>query len=83
MLSKIPKINLYQYWIFCPNSIQPNIIVLQVIKNDVYKERLKEFNLWTLKKRRIMFDLVQRYKIAHFTGNIATMIQMFQISPAR
>ena len=35
-----------------------------------YEERLKELNLWTLEKRREMFDMVQVYKILNNIGNL-------------
>ena len=35
-----------------------------------YLGQLKELNLWSLQKRRIMLDLLQAYKIVHGIGNI-------------
>ena len=35
-----------------------------------YTEKLKELDLWSLKKRRIMFDMIQVYKIANKIGDI-------------
>ena len=35
-----------------------------------YLGQLKELNLWSLQKRRIMLDLLQAYKIIHGIGNI-------------
>jgi hypothetical protein len=49
----------------------------------VYEERLKELGIWTLKKRRVMFDLVQMYKIAHKTGQVKTSIKMYRDTEGR
>ena len=35
-----------------------------------YEERLKEIGLWTLEKRRQMFDMVQVYKVLNNIGNV-------------
>lgn len=42
-----------------------------------YLERLKEIGLWTLEKRREMFDLIQVHKIIHGVGNVKTSIEIF------
>ena len=34
--------------------------------------------MWTLKKRRVKFDLVQMYKIAHNIGEIQTSIVLYR-----
>ena len=41
-----------------------------------YVDQLKELNIWSLQKRRIMFDLLQAYKIIHGIGNIKCNIKM-------
>lgn len=43
-----------------------------------YKDKLKELGMWTLKKRRVKFDLVQMYKIAHNIGEIQTSIVLYR-----
>ena len=35
-----------------------------------YIDRLKEIGLWTLEKRRLMFDMIQVYKFLNNVGNI-------------
>ena len=37
------------------------------LKPGVYEKRLKELSLWTLKKRKVVFNLFQMCKIAHST----------------
>ena len=46
------------------------------MNNKSYPEKLKELNIWSLEKRRIMFDLLQAYKIIHGIGNIKCNIKM-------
>lgn len=43
-----------------------------------YEERLKEVNLWTLSKRRLMFDYIQMYKLVHGIGEIDTSIEIIR-----
>ena len=42
-----------------------------------YTEKLKELDLWLLKKRRILFDMIQVYKIANKIGNINCSLKFY------
>ena len=48
------------------------------LRSTDYKEKLQELGMWTLKKRRVKFDLVQMYKIAQNIGEIQTSIKLYQ-----
>ena len=43
-----------------------------------YTEKLKELDLWSLKKRRVMFDMIQVYKIANKIGNINCSLKFYR-----
>ena len=40
------------------------------LRASTYEDRLKEIGLWTLEKRRLMFDMIQVYKVLNNVGNI-------------
>ncbi len=40
------------------------------LRSNIYEERLVELDLWTLGKRREMFDMIQVYKIVKGIGNV-------------
>ena len=40
------------------------------LRESTYEDRLKEIGLWTLEKRRLMFDMIQVYKVLNNVGNI-------------
>ena len=40
------------------------------LRASTYEDRLKEIGLWTLEKRRLMFDMIQVYKLLNNVGNI-------------
>jgi hypothetical protein len=42
-----------------------------------YEEKLVELDLWSLEKRRLMFDYVQMYKIVNGIGNVNTSVKMY------
>ena len=43
-----------------------------------YTGKLKELDLWSLKKRRIMFDMIQVYKIANKIGNVNCSLKFYR-----
>jgi ribonuclease P/MRP protein subunit RPP40 len=45
------------------------------MSNKSYPEKLKELNIWSLEKRRVMFDIIQMYKITHKIGDINCSVQ--------
>jgi ribonucleases P/MRP protein subunit RPP40 len=60
-------------------SVQKKAIgMISGLRSTENEARLNELGIWTLKKRRIMFDLIQMYKIANGTGNVQTSIQMYR-----
>lgn len=44
------------------------------LRSSVYEERLVELDLWTLEKRREMFDMIQVYKMANRIGNVQSSL---------
>ena len=50
--------------------------------ND-YDGKLEELGLWTLEKRREMFDMIQVYKIAHGIGEIETSLEFCRENGSR
>ena len=46
-----------------------------------YDDKLLELNLWSLEKRRLMFDMVQVYKIANKIGNVQCSLKFFRDLP--
>ena len=40
------------------------------LNSNSYEDKLKELNLWSLEKRRRMYDLVQVYKIINNIGDV-------------
>ena len=44
-----------------------------------YEEKLVELDLWSLEKRRLMFDYVQMYKIVNGIGNVNTSENMYRV----
>ena len=46
-----------------------------------YDGKLLELNLWSLEKRRLMFDMMQVYKIANNIGNVQCSLKFFRDLP--
>ena len=42
------------------------------------KEQLTDLDLWSLKKRRVMFDMILVYKIANKIGNINCSLKFYR-----
>ena len=60
-------------------SVQKKAVgMISGLRSTDYKEKLQELGMWTLKKRRVKFDLVQMYKIAQNIGEIQTSIKLYQ-----
>ena len=51
------------------------INMISSMNGKTYPEKLSELNLWSLEKRRVMFDIVQMYKVAHKIGDIKCSFQ--------
>ena len=51
------------------------------LNSRTYEGKLKELDIWSLEKRRVMFDLVQMYKVAHNIGNISCSVQLTGQNP--
>ena len=49
------------------------------LRSTSYEDKLKEIGLWTLEKRRQMFDMVQVYKILNDVGNIDVSISKISV----
>ena len=40
------------------------------MNGKTFPEKLSKLNLWSLEKRRVMFDIVQMYIVAHKIGDM-------------
>ena len=60
-------------------SVQKKAIgMISGLTSRSYEGRLKELNLWTLEKRRKMFDIVQVHKIVNKVGNVECGLKFVQ-----
>ena len=55
------------------------IRMISGLRSTSYEDKLKEIGLWTLEKRRRMFDMVQVYKILNDVGNIDVSISKISV----
>ena len=55
------------------------IRMISGLRSTSYEDKLKEIGLWTLEKRRQMFDMVQVYKILNDVGNIDVSISKISV----
>lgn len=53
------------------------------LSSNEYPDRLNELNLWSLEKRRKMFDLVQMFKVANNIGEISLSLKFQRDSTTR
>ena len=60
------------------------IRMISGLRTNCYEDRLKEIDLWTLEKRRQMFDMVQVYKILNNIGELdISLSKISENVPAR
>ena len=59
-------------------SVQMKVVGMNSgLQTITYEEKLVELDLWSLEKRRLMFDYVQMYKIVNGIGNVNTSVKMY------
>ena len=74
------QINDYQTDIDLLENVQKQAIrMVSGLRSTSYEDKLKEIGLWTLEKRRQMFDMVQVYKILNDVGNIDVNISKISV----
>ena len=59
-------------------SVQKKAVgMISGLQARTYEDKLIELDLWSLEKRRLLFDYVQMYKIANGIGNVKTSMKMY------